>query len=45
VTVCHDKAGTEESMRIAREWIGKNASNLAASPPTVIEGTIILQLS
>jgi hypothetical protein len=45
VTVCQDKAGTEESMRIAREWIGKNASNLAAGPPTVVEGSIILQLS
>jgi hypothetical protein len=45
VTVCQDKAGTEESMRIAREWIGKNASSLAASPPTVVEGTTILQLS
>jgi hypothetical protein len=45
VTVCQDKAGTEESMRIAREWIGKNASNLAANPPTVVEGPIILQLS
>jgi hypothetical protein len=45
VTVCQDKAGTEESMRIAREWIGKNASNLAAGPPAVVEGSIILQLS
>jgi hypothetical protein len=45
VTVCQDKVGTEESMRIAREWIGKNASNLAAGPPTVVEGSIILQLS
>jgi len=45
VTVCRDKAGTEESMRIAREWIGNNASNLAASPPTVVEGPVILQLS
>jgi len=45
VTVCQDQAGTEESMRIAREWIGSNASNFAASPPTVVEGAIILQLS
>jgi hypothetical protein len=45
VTVCQDKAGTEESMRIAREWIGQNASSLGASPPTVVEGAVILQLS
>ncbi len=44
VTVCQDKAGTEESMRIAREWIGQNASSLGASPPTVVEGPVILQL-
>jgi hypothetical protein len=25
VTVCQDKAGTDESMRVARGWIEKNA--------------------
>lgn len=45
VTVCRDKAGTDESSRIAREWIGKNASDLGVSPPTVLEGSVILQLS
>jgi hypothetical protein len=44
VTVCQDKAGAEESVRIAREWIQKNASNISASPPTVSEGTVIVQL-
>jgi hypothetical protein len=44
VTVCEDKAGTDESNRIAREWIGKNASDLGVSPPTVVEGSVILQL-
>jgi proline dehydrogenase len=44
VTVCDDKAGTDESLRVAREWIGKNASNTGASPPTVVEGPVILQL-
>ena len=28
-----------------REWIAKNASDTGASPPTVLEGSIILQLS
>ena len=36
VTVCQDKAGTDESNRLAREWIGKNASDLGLSPPTVV---------
>ena len=26
VTVCPDKAGTDESSRVARDWIQKNAS-------------------
>jgi hypothetical protein len=44
VTVCQDKAGTDESSRIAREWIGKNASDLGVSPPAVVEGSVILHL-
>jgi hypothetical protein len=44
VTVCQDKAGTDESLRVARDWIQKNASNISASPPTVSEGSVILQL-
>lgn len=44
VTVCQDKAGTDESSRLAREWIGKNAPDLGVSPPTIAEGSIILHL-
>lgn len=44
VTVCQDKAGTDESLRIAREWIAENASGLAVSPPVVTEGSVVLQL-
>jgi hypothetical protein len=44
VTVCQDKAGTDESLRVAREWIQKNASSINASAPTVSEGSVILQL-
>ncbi|MGH7247825.1 MAG: hypothetical protein ACREH9_06945, partial [Pseudomonadota bacterium] len=44
VSVFQDKAGTDESVRIAREWIAKNAGNIGASAPTVTEGTVILQL-
>jgi hypothetical protein len=45
VTVCQDKAGTDESVRVARDWIQKNASHLSTQPPSVSEGTTILQLS
>lgn len=45
VTVCGDKAGTDESLQVAKDWIQKNAANLATQPPAVSEGTVILQLS
>ena len=44
VTVCQDKAGTDESLQLARDWIAKNASNTGASAPTVIEGSVLLHL-
>ena len=42
VSVFQDKAGVEESVRVAREWVAKNASNTGAAAPTVSEGTVIL---
>jgi hypothetical protein len=45
VTVCQDKAGTDESLRLARDWIEENASGLGTSPPTVSDGTVLLNLS
>lgn len=44
VTVCQDKAGTDESLQLAKDWIAKNASNTGASAPTVIEGSVLLHL-
>jgi hypothetical protein len=44
VTVCTDKAGVEESVKVAREWIQKNASNIHANPPVVTEGSVIVQI-
>jgi len=45
VTVCQDKAGTDESLRLAKEWIQEHGSHLSVNPPTVAEGANILQLS
>jgi len=45
VTVCQDKAGTDESLQLAREWIQEHGSDLNVSPPTVTEGSNILQMS
>ncbi len=44
VTVCQDKAGTDESVRVAREWVAKNAGNTGAGAPQVSEGPVIIQL-
>ncbi len=39
-----DKAGTDESLKVARDWIQKNAADIGASPPAVMEGSVILQV-
>ncbi len=43
VTICQDKAGAEESLRVARDWIQKNAADLNTSPPSVTEGPVVVQ--
>ena len=43
VTVCEDKAGTDESVRIAADWVRQNTTANAAAP-NVVEGDVILQL-
>jgi len=45
VTVCKDKAGTDESIIAARDWVAKNTSELDVRPPVVSEGPVLLQLS
>src|SRR5262249_33436653 len=44
VSVYQDKAGADESTRAAREWIAKNASKTGVARPTILEGTVIVQL-
>jgi len=44
VTVCQDKAGTDESSRRAAEWVKENVST-TGSPPTITEGSTVLQFS
>ena len=41
VTVCQDKAGTDESSRRAAEWVGENATANVA-PPDITEGSTFL---
>ncbi|WP_237881412.1 hypothetical protein [Pseudomonas sp. PGPR40] len=45
VTVCADKAGTDESMQVARDWIEKNASQIHTNPPVITEGPVIVQIN
>ena len=42
ITVCDDAAGTEESTRVAAEWIGENMPDLASSPPMVSSGAVTI---
>lgn len=44
VTICRDRAGTEESTRRASGWIEENFP-VADGPPEIIEGVVILHLS
>ena len=42
VTVCQDKAGTDESSRRAADWVKENMST-PVNPPTITEGETVLQ--
>ena len=44
VTVCEDKAGTDESSRRAAEFVKENVS-VTADPPAITEGNTVLQIS
>jgi hypothetical protein len=45
VTICDDKAGTEQSAAAAREWLAKNTPGFTVTAPTVSEGTVIIHAS
>ena len=42
VSIYQDKAGADESVRVARDWVSKNAGNTGAAAPIISEGTVIL---
>jgi hypothetical protein len=41
VTVCEDKAGTDESSRRAGDWVKENV-DVSVDPPTITEGDTVL---
>ena len=44
VSIAQDKAGADESVKKARDWVKENASSAGANPPAVSEGSVILSL-
>lgn len=44
ITVCQDKAGIDDSVQKAREWVAKNAGHTGVGAPQVVEGAVVLQL-
>ena len=44
VTVCQDKAGADESVQKAKDWVAKNAADTGVGAPNVSAGTVILHL-
>jgi len=43
ITVCEDRAGTDESSRMAREWVQQNVKGVSMSPPELIEGQTFIE--
>src|SRR4051812_13366927 len=41
VTICRDKAGIDESVQKAKDWIAKNAGGTEAAAPEIAEGSVI----
>jgi hypothetical protein len=44
VTVCQDKAGIDESVQRAKDWVAKNAGSTGVGAPSVAAGSVILHL-
>jgi hypothetical protein len=45
VTVCQDKAGSEKSTQIAKEWIQQHASEIGSKLPDVDAGSVLVQIT
>jgi len=42
ITICDDEAGTEESNRIASNWLRENMPDAATAPPHVTAGEVVI---
>ena len=45
ITVCDDQAGAEESNKRAAEWIKENMPEVAAAPPEISAGEVVVSLA
>ena len=45
VTVCQDRAGTDESTRVAAEWVKANLKPGSVAPPRISEGDTYMAFS
>jgi heme-degrading monooxygenase HmoA len=45
VTVCDDRAGTDESVKRAAEWVKQNVGDVSISAPVVTEGDVFIEFS
>jgi hypothetical protein len=41
LSVFDDKAGADESVRVAHQWVQENAASLIPNPPQVTEGLVV----
>ena len=41
ISVFEDRAGAEESSRVAADWIRKNMASLFPNPPEVLQGEVV----
>ena len=44
VTVCQDKAGVDESVQRAKDWITKNAGAMGVAAPKLSEGAVVVHI-
>lgn len=45
ITVCNDKAGTDESTRRAATWVRENVKTSPPSPPQISSGDVFMSFS
>jgi hypothetical protein len=44
VTVCQEKAGVDESVQKAMDWVAKNAGSTGVGAPEILEGQVLVHL-